>query len=97
MWISRHLEPVLQNRAETRPVVVVTGARQTGKTSLVRRLFPDHTYVSLDLPSEAEQAELDPSGFLRGIRRSRREARSKVFASDQPVAEQGGAALREGG
>jgi predicted AAA+ superfamily ATPase len=27
-------------------------------------LFPDHGYVSLDLPSEAEQAELDPAGFL---------------------------------
>ena len=64
MWIPRLLEPVLRNRADTRPVVVLTGARQTGKTSLVRRLFPDYTYVSLDLPSEAEQAEQDPSGFL---------------------------------
>ena len=44
--------------------MVLTGARQTGKTSLVRRLFPAHHYVSLDLPSEAEQAELDPSSFL---------------------------------
>jgi uncharacterized protein len=49
---------------ETRPVVVLTGARQTGKTALVRRLFPQHTYVSLDLPSEAEQAEQEPVRFL---------------------------------
>lgn len=49
----------------TRPVVVLTGARQTGKTALVRRLFPDCAYVSLDLPSEAEQAEHDPERFLR--------------------------------
>jgi predicted AAA+ superfamily ATPase len=60
MWIERLIEPVVLDRAKTRPVVVLTGARQTGKTSLVKRLFPDHGYVSLDLPSEAEQAEHDP-------------------------------------
>jgi predicted AAA+ superfamily ATPase len=53
MWIERLIEPVVLNRAQIRPVVVLTGARQTGKTSLVRRLFPAHHYVSLDLPSEA--------------------------------------------
>lgn len=64
MWINRHIEKLLQHRASTRPVVVLTGARQTGKTSLMQRLFPDHGFVSLDLPSEAEQAELDPGSFL---------------------------------
>ena len=64
MWIDRQVETLLRQRAATRPVVVLTGARQTGKTSLVRRLFPDHGFVSLDLPSEAEQAELDPGSFL---------------------------------
>ena len=64
MWIDRHIEPLLLQRAATRPVVVLTGARQTGKTSLMRRLFPDHGFVTLDLPSEAEQAERDPGTFL---------------------------------
>jgi predicted AAA+ superfamily ATPase len=45
--------------------VVLTGARQTGKTSTLRRLFPDHAFVSLDLPTEAEQAEKEPESFLR--------------------------------
>jgi predicted AAA+ superfamily ATPase len=44
---------------------VLTGARQTGKTSTLRRLFPDHGFVSLDLPSEAEQAEKEPQAFLQ--------------------------------
>jgi hypothetical protein len=65
MWITRLIEPILRQRMKTRPVVVLTGARQTGKTSLVRRLFPECEYVSLDLPSEAEQAELDPARFLQ--------------------------------
>ncbi|MCC5806290.1 MAG: ATP-binding protein [Opitutales bacterium] len=64
MWIGRQFESLLRKGAETRPVVVLTGPRQTGKTSLVRRLFPDHGYVNLDLPSEAAQAEGDPLAFL---------------------------------
>lgn len=46
------------------PAVVVTGARQTGKTTLLTRLFPGHRYVSLDLPAQAQLAEEDPRSFL---------------------------------
>ena len=63
-WISRDCESQLRKLAKQRPVVVLTGARQTGKTSLARRVFPNHGYVTLDLPSEAEQAERDPQSFL---------------------------------
>jgi len=65
MWIPRLLKSDLKRRAAQRPVVVVTGARQTGKTSLVRHTFPEHSYVSLDLPSIAELAERDPVLFLK--------------------------------
>ena len=65
MWIPRDIEAHLLKAARTRPVVVLTGARQTGKTSTLRRLFPDHDFVSLDLPTEAEQAEKEPEAFLR--------------------------------
>jgi hypothetical protein len=65
MWIARYVESRLRRSARTRPVVVLTGARQTGKTSTLRRLFPDHAFVSLDLPSEAEQAEKEPQAFLQ--------------------------------
>jgi integrase len=42
MWIPRAVEPRLQRSAKTRPVVVLTGARQTGKTSTFLRMFPKH-------------------------------------------------------
>src|SRR5579859_4764819 len=65
MWISRDVESRLKRSAKTRPVIVLTGARQTGKTSTFRRLFPDYSFVSLDLPTEAEQAEKEPERFLQ--------------------------------
>lgn len=58
------MEGLLSRRAARRPVVVLTGPRQTGKTSLVQRLFSQYEFVSLDLPSEAELAEHDPRTFL---------------------------------
>lgn len=64
MWISRLQESLILTSAEMRPVVVISGARQAGKTTLVKRLFPAYNYVSLDLPSEAAQAESAPSTFL---------------------------------
>lgn len=45
-------------------VVVLTGARQTGKTTLLRELFPAHHQVTLDLPQDAAQAEHAPGEFL---------------------------------
>jgi hypothetical protein len=65
MWIPRDIEPRLLRSARTRPVTVLTGARQTGKTSTFRRLFPNYDFVTLDLPTEAEQAEKEPQSFLR--------------------------------
>jgi predicted AAA+ superfamily ATPase len=61
----RDVEPRLRRSAWTRPVVVLTGARQTGKTSTFRRLFPNHMFVSLNLPTEAEQAERESQSFLQ--------------------------------
>jgi uncharacterized protein len=46
------------------PAIVLTGARQTGKTTLLKAAFPEHRYVSLDLPSLAELAERRPAEFL---------------------------------
>jgi uncharacterized protein len=64
MWIARRIEPRIERSVRTRPVVVLTGARQTGKTSTLVHMFPGYTFVSLDLPTEAEQAEKEPGSFL---------------------------------
>lgn len=64
MWIKRDIIHVLDRLVGERPVVVLTGARQTGKTSLVRRVFPSFGYVSLDIPHQAALAEEQPAAFL---------------------------------
>ena len=64
-YISRSLEPVLIKAAAEFPVVVVTGPRQSGKTTLLQRLFAGKCrYVSLDLPDIWTFAQEDPRGFL---------------------------------
>lgn len=46
-------------------VVAVTGPRQSGKTTLVKNLFPDKIYVSLENPDTRRFALEDPRGFLK--------------------------------
>lgn len=65
MWIARKYENTIKALSKQFPAVVVTGPRQAGKTAMVRHVFPDADYVSLDLPSVAAQAENTPESFLR--------------------------------
>ena len=61
----RDLASALQRMAKQFPVVAVTGPRQSGKTTLVRQLFGDKPYVSLEDPVELAFAQTDPRGFLQ--------------------------------
>jgi len=50
------------------PVVVVSGARQVGKTTLVRHLFPEFDYVQFDPTIDLEGARREPDLFLQNHR-----------------------------
>lgn len=63
-YIPRHAESRLKHFALGYPVIVVTGPRQSGKSTLVRHAFPQHRYVSLEDLDQREFAETDPRGFL---------------------------------
>ena len=65
MWITRKYENTLKSLFAQFPAVVVTGARQVGKTALVRHVFPETGYVSLDFPTAAAKAEQNPDDFFR--------------------------------
>ena len=59
----------LRERFDRYPFVIVTGPRQSGKTTLCRSVFeqPGCAYVSLDALDRRAQAEADPRGFLASL------------------------------
>ncbi len=64
-YIPRTLEPILLKAAREFPAVVLTGPRQSGKTTLLKHLFgKGYRYVSLEPPDAQESASVDPRGFL---------------------------------
>lgn len=65
MWIHRDISEKIQQAVRSFPALILTGARQTGKTSLLKKLFPHHRFISLELPSHAELAEKAPEEFIR--------------------------------
>ena len=62
---KRTLSGKLSALAKKFPVVSIMGPRQSGKTTLSKKVFEDHDYVSLEEPDEREFALADPKGFLR--------------------------------
>lgn len=64
MYIARSLETRLTKATETFKAVLITGPRQVGKSTLLKKLFPGRKYVSLDDPFLEEQASQNGSMFM---------------------------------
>jgi hypothetical protein len=61
---ARTIAPIVAQAGRRQPVLTVIGPRQSGKTTLVRQVFSEHDYVSLERPDERQFAIEDPRGFL---------------------------------
>lgn len=65
-YIARTLEPFFRNASGQWPVLLATGPRQIGKTTLLRHIAgPERTFVTLDDPLARELARSDPGLFLQ--------------------------------
>ena len=64
MAVQRDLTPILAATGQESPSITLTGPRQSGKTTLSRAVFPQHSYVSLEAPDVRAFASEDPRAFL---------------------------------
>jgi hypothetical protein len=64
-YIERVIESTVVEVATQYPVVTILGPRQSGKTTLVKKTFPEHSYVNLELPDDRVLAQEDPHSFFR--------------------------------
>lgn len=62
--INRTLEDAIRENLNYFSVVTVTGPRQSGKTTLIKSMFPELPYFSLENPDTKEMAMTDPVAFL---------------------------------
>lgn len=68
MIVDREIKAAAIRLAGQYPVLTITGPRQSGKTTLVKSIFKDYQYYSLEDPDVRELALNDPRGFLKQIK-----------------------------
>ena len=66
-YIERSLTDSIKKAIPFYSVIVITGPRQVGKTTLCRHLFEDFRYVNLERPTERQFAMDDIEGFVDGL------------------------------
>ena len=64
MYYSRHIEPVIERIARRKPVLVLTGARQVGKSTMLKEVYSHLNYVALNRPLVRQSATENPSLFF---------------------------------
>ena len=64
MYYQRHIQQVIERIAKRKPVIVLTGARQVGKSTMLKEMFKNVNYVALNRPLVRESAKENPSLFF---------------------------------
>jgi len=65
MIIQRKIISAINFLVDKYPIIAVTGPRQSGKTTLLKYMFPEYRYVSMENPDYRSFATSDPNGFLK--------------------------------
>ncbi|WP_165156798.1 ATP-binding protein [Parabacteroides sp. ZJ-118] len=66
-FVSRHIMPQIEECVNYYPTITITGPRQSGKSTMCRRLFPDYEYVSLERIATRQAAANDIESFLNSL------------------------------
>jgi len=65
--IQRDIQDKILELKQKFPIITLTGPRQSGKTTLLRHLFPEKTYISLEDMDTRRFATEDPRAFLADL------------------------------
>lgn len=71
MYINRKISSFFIDSLALFPVCVLTGARQTGKSTFLRHELRDYGYVTFDDPMQRDFAATDPEGFIQSLRQNK--------------------------
>jgi uncharacterized protein len=63
--LPRQISDSILNLTSKFPILSISGPRQSGKTTLLKQIFPDYQYLNLEEPDLRDFANEDPRGFLR--------------------------------
>ena len=64
MYIKRAVDRLIRRAVRSKGAVLVTGARQVGKSTSLEKVLPGRRYVTLDDPFLEEQAKGDSRTFM---------------------------------
>ncbi|NQY73895.1 MAG: ATP-binding protein [Candidatus Margulisbacteria bacterium] len=64
---TRDLAEEIKKTIKTFSVLVLTGPRQSGKTTLLKHLFPNHQYITLESPDQLLQVKSDPRSIIESF------------------------------
>jgi uncharacterized protein len=68
MYIERDIEKSIKAGAQQSPIVAVIGPRQSGKSTLLKKMFKDYTYLDMQDANLFDFANKDPKGFLEAYK-----------------------------
>lgn len=66
-YIDRRISDSILTTVKYYPAIIITGPRQSGKTTLAKHLFPDYTFVNIEDTGTRNRALDDINGFLDGL------------------------------
>jgi predicted AAA+ superfamily ATPase len=68
MFIARDIEPIIKKGAKQIPIIAIIGPRQSGKSTLAKKIFKNHIYLDMQDADNLDFAKNDPKGFFKAYK-----------------------------
>lgn len=68
MYIERDIEKIIKSGSKQSPILAIIGPRQSGKSTLIKKIFSDYVYLDMQDTDVFDFANNDPKGFLNAYK-----------------------------